>query len=461
MSAFFSKVLYPAWHWLKRDGINRAVRELERNQWLSGEELAAIQARKLSALLGHAVKNVPYYRDLYRELGLKQFDLESRETLSRLPLLTKAIIRREGDRLVSSDLAGNALIPNSTSGSTGEALRFYTDRRSDAFRRAAMVRGDSWSGWRLGERMVRLWGAPMDLGKAESWRGKLHGWVTGDRFLSSFNLSAESMDAYIELMRSFEPVMLLSYPGPLEEFARHCELGGARFPSLKGIVTSAETLWPHQRELFEAVFGVKVFNRYGSRELGHVASECEMHEGLHLNVDRVVVEVIDDTGHPCAPGQLGRLVITDLDNYGMPMIRYEVGDRGAWSTRQACSCGRGLPLLHKIEGRSMDVVRTADGRAIGGTFWTLLLRSRPTIRQFQVRQDRLDGITIRYVADSELPEPERRHFLDKINEHCGTRLSVEFSRVDRIDLTGSGKQRLILSNIDVSKPATGKAEGPA
>jgi phenylacetate-CoA ligase len=456
MGLLLRNVLFPVWHWARRDGANRALRELERNQWLSTEELLALQQRKLASLLRFARKHVPYYRKLFRDAGIHADGQVSNEHFLRLPPLTKRIIRLERESLISEDLSGNGLVGSSTSGSTGEALRFYIDLRSIPYRKASLWRGDLWTGWRIGDRSLRLWGSPIDEKKAAQLRGKLHGWVTGERLLSSFDLSAARLDRYIEFMLAFKPVLLIGYPGPLEQLALHCREREARFPSLKAIVSSAETLWPHQREIIEESFAVRVFNRYGSREVGHIAGECETHEGLHVSVDRLLVEVVDDEGRPCPPGEVGEILITDLDNFGMPLIRYEIGDRGAFAEQRPCRCGRGLPRLDAVEGRTLDIVRTTDGRRIGGTFWTLLLRKRPGLRQFQVIQNALDGVVINFVRDADFDHSLLDYFTQRIQEYCGRNFNVQFVEKSTIDPTVSGKQRLIVSNLPGRPNGTGE-----
>ncbi len=445
MGALFRNVVYPAWHWAKRDGVNQAIRELERNQWLATADVLSLQQRKLARVLSFAGKNVPYYRALLGELGINTNPTVTVEQFQRIPPLTKETIRHEQDALVSEDLAGNGLLSNSTSGSTGEVLRFYTDLRSTAYRKAAGLRSNSWTGWRLGDRAVSLWGAPIDEQRAGAMRGRLHGLVTAKLFLSSFDLSKSKMDEYIEKIRDFRPVLFFAYPGPLEQFAIHCSERGVEFPSIRGILSSAETLWPHQRKIIEEAFGAKVFDQYGCREVSQIGTECEAHDGFHISVDRLLVEVVDEEDRPCPPTEEGRILVTDLDNFGMPLIRYDIGDRGVMGRQQPCSCGRGLPRLEKVEGRTLDIVHTPDGRQVGGTFWTLLLRSRRGLRQFQVVQDRLDGVVINFVRDADFNDAALAYFTAKIQECCGPEFSVEFAERESIELTGSGKQRLIKS----------------
>lgn len=449
MRAFlYREFIDPAIHALRRDGVNRARREFRHNQWLPTDAMDALQRRKLAQLLSFAAKNVPYYRELLRSLQVPADGIMAPDEIRRIPPLTRQIIRQHHDSLVSEDLTGNALMANSTSGSTGEAIRFYTDRKSLARRKAAGQRGDSWAGWRMGERSVSLWGAQIEAEAAAGLRGRVRDLVRGHRFFSSFDLSVPTMDRYIGIMRGFKPLLFVSYPGPLETFAVHCRNRGVTFPSLRGIVSSAETLWPHQREIVEEVFGVEVFDRYGCREVGLVASECPQHDGLHVSADRLLLEVVDDDGEPCAPGETGRMLLTDLDNYGMPLIRYDIGDRAVVAEQRPCACGRGLPKIASVEGRTLEIVVTRDGRKIGGTFWTLLLRSRPGFKHFQVVQKDIDGVTIRYVPADDISQSALDYFKSRIEDYCGHGFRVEFTEEDKIDLTASGKQRVIVSLLE-------------
>ena len=447
MGKLYGKVLFPLYHLLKNDGVNRACQELQRNQWLSADELNRIQQRKLARLLSFAFQHVPYYRSLRILESGDVGKSVSPAVLRKLPILTKDLIRSNQTSLVSENLDGNALFDNSTSGSTGEPVRFYTDAFSRARRTAAEIRSDSLTGWQLGDPLVRLWGAPMDLRHSRTLRTKIRRIVSKSRTFDSADLSATTMDQYFLSIRKLGPRLLIGYPGPLEQFALHCESRGVALPTLTAIVSSAETLWPHQRLTIERAFRVPVFDRYGSREFGQIASECELHTGLHISSDRICLEILDDNGMPCPVGVPGRIVLTDLDNFGMPLVRYDIGDRGAIDLTQNCDCGRGLPFLERVEGRTMDIVQTPDGNKLGGTFWTLLLRSRPGIRQMQVVQEAIDGVVINYIRDEDLDSDTLMFFERRIKEACGQDFVVEFREQDSIQLTVSGKQRIVVSKI--------------
>ncbi|MBV5266931.1 MAG: phenylacetate--CoA ligase family protein, partial [Burkholderiaceae bacterium] len=355
-------------------------------------------------------------------------DLSDPDVLASIPILTKKEINENRDDMIAQNGVGGRLIANSTSGSTGEALYFFTDMRSSAWRRAVFILNPEWVGIQFGDRMASLWGAAMDIDKLKNIRGRIHRCLNNYIILSSYDLSQKSLKKYIELMNQFCPILLISYPGPLTELAEFMIAKGFHIPSVHAIISSAETLHPWQKETAERAFNCHVYNRYGCREFGDIAHECERRKGLHINAHRVFLEILDENIRPCKPGVTGEFVITDLDNYGMPLIRYKIGDCGAYSN-QVCSCGRGLPLLEGVEGRSIDIIHAPNGNRIGGTFWTLLLRSRPGIAAFQIIQEEIGGISVKYVRDRAVLDMPLTYFVKKIQDKCGENFRVEFQEV--------------------------------
>jgi phenylacetate-CoA ligase len=431
----FGDVILPAYHAVKRDPVMAHTAELDRNQWLSAAQLRALQEQKLERLLRHAAQHVPYYREL------------SSRGLQGLPPLTKATIRRESKRLVAENVPPGELHASRTSGSTGEALYFYTDEKSLSCRKAAVVRNKSWAGVQRGDRQLQLWGSPIDSARASRLRGRLHNWLMRTVLLSAYNLSRQELGKCLRTIASYRPRLITAYPSVLEELAREYLRGSYAPLGVPAFLTSAETLYPHQRKLFEETFEAPVFNRYGCREVGDIAQECSLHDGLHINSDRLLVEVVREDLTPCGPGELGNVLVTDLDNFGMPFIRYAIGDQAAFATDAACRCGRGLPRLETVAGRAFDVVRFPNGGAVGGTYWTILMKTRPGIDRFQVVQQQLDEITIRYLADAPLPRETADFLRSEIAKRAGDALRVKFDRVTEIAVGAGGKQRIVMSEI--------------
>jgi phenylacetate-CoA ligase len=281
--------------------------------------------------------------------------------------------------------------------------------------------------------------------------------------VSAYDLSQPQLRKCVETIQSYRPKLIMAYPSVLEELARVAADMKARLTGVRAIVVSAEMLYPYQRELFEHVFGAPVYNRYGCREVGAIAQECSHHQGLHINSDRVLIEVVRDDFSPCAPGEVGNVLVTDLDNYTMPLVRYLITDRAAFAAPGVCSCGRGLPRLEAIEGRTLDVVRLPNGSAVGGTFWTILLRRRPDrfhgMEQFQIVQRRLDEVLIRYVGPAPITAQAAQAIRQQVAKHCGANFGVQFERVDRIAVNVAGKRRLVVN--ELAQNSGGSAAGAA
>jgi len=441
----YRRVVFPAWHAISGDGAVAAIRELAARDSLDRAQLKEIERRKLEALLAHAGDHVPYWQRLLAERGLNAVTAARPENFGLLPVLSKDIIRERLADLVSRKLDGNRLDANSTSGSTGEPLEYFTDIRSKMYRKAAVQRNRRWIGIRQGDPVVHLWGSPIDQARAESLRGRIHSWLSRERFLSAYALSDADLNSHARAMRQIRPRLLVGYPSVLTEFGGYCVRRGYTFPGLAAIICSAEALYEPDRVVIRETLGAPVYNRYGCREVGDVAQEAAGREGLIVNSDRVLVEVAGHDGRPLAAGETGELLVTDLDNYGMPLIRYRIGDLGRWAPDPEPTFP--WPVLAAVEGRSLDVVRSPTGERIGGTFWTILFRKRPGIRQFQVVQSSLERLRVKYVRDPAVAQIDEAWFRARIGERCGGQLQIEFEEVPRIEPEASGKYRIVRSEL--------------
>lgn len=446
-SWLYRTLIYPVYHHLLQDGAVEAVQELRDSDSLSADALQRLQDRKLASLLRHALSTVPYYRDLALEDSIDLSSESASRYLSSFPLLDKDIIRGNNDRLVSENLAGNRIDANSTSGSSGSPLSFYTDRRSKAYRKATVIRNREWLGIRPGDPVVHLWGSPIDRRRTESFRGVLHSWLTRETLLDAYQLSNDDLDRYIDTIRRKRARLLVGYPSVLTRFAAYCGDRKITFPHLRAIVSSAETLYPHQAEEIESHLGTTVFNRYGCREVGDIAHEVPGCDGLVVNADRIHVEILDEAGNACPPGVQGEIVVTDLDNYGMPFIRYRIGDLGVWAAPSPTATGHKFPVLESVDGRSLDVVLAPNGNRLGGTFWTILLRTKPGIHMFQVVQEKADNITIRVVPAGAGAKVDEDYFRSQIIEKCGSEMNVFFRYEQTIEAEANGKYRVVISHL--------------
>ena len=342
----------------------RKFEELQANAYQPSEVLRRQQDEAFSKLIQHARSNVPYYRKLLANLEVRSLD-----DITSIPFLTKRDIRENMEALKAENIPPRRFIPNSTGGSTGETIEFFSD--ADQMLASLLLRSNTWTGWRIGEKQMQLWGAHYDLPKA---KGAVDGLksrlIQRNLILSSYDMTEDDMAAYASRINRYRPALVTGYPSAMALFSEFMREKGIAVHAPKGIVTSAETLFENQRKTIESVFGCRVFNRYGCREAGGVAQECEEGNGLHVFTEHVIVEVVDEHGNPCGPGESGEIVLTKLDNYAFPFIRYRVGDVGALSGR-SCPCGRNLPMLERVEGRVFDIVVGTNGNHLSGTFWTI------------------------------------------------------------------------------------------
>ncbi len=369
-------------------------REFERTQWLSADELRDLQWRRLRTILEQAYLQCPFYRERFDGLGLRPDDFRGPEDLRVLPPLEKRDIQEHGERLLARNWPRADLIRNQTGGSTGTPISFYlsTDRKRS--RAAATLRHNRWAGWEHGDRAAVIWGAPQDR-PATGWRARLRRALLREPlWLDTGCVTELSLAAFHAALMRHRPRVIQAYARAAVLFARYLQARGLTAGRPQAVVTSAEVLEAEDRRLLEEVFGCRVFNRYGCREVSVIASECDAHSGLHVMAEGLYVEI--ETAHGAAgPGDVGSILVTDLLNLAMPLLRYRIGDVGSWAAGD-CPCGRRLPRLEGVAGRVTDFLVGADGRLVSGVFLaTYVIAQRPSLGQVQIRQDRPGAVLYR------------------------------------------------------------------
>ncbi len=425
--------------------------ELNRTQWWSRADLLALQRRKLHHLLSYAYRYVPYYRRLFDRVGFRpEAVLDDVAALRRLPILTKATIRANFDALLTTESRRRAHLSQlTTGGSTGRPLVFMQDNDFRDYVTADLHRHLGWAGWQFGQIHAYIWGTNFEVALAQSLRTRLMDWVLNRFVTNAYVLTDESMAAFAAEVRRRRPRLLFGYASSLYHFAQFARRQGFDDLTFDGIFSSAEVLYPAQRQFIEETFHCRMFNRYGTRDLGGVACECDAHTGLHASIENNYIEIVRDleSGEPAPPGETGHIVVTNLNNHGMPFIRYSIEDMGAWSTRDRCPCGRELPLMAVVEGRRVDMFRTPDGRTVWGGFASPLF-GMPGVRRFQVVQKSLDLVVVRIVRDGEL-DAERLATIERtIHTALGEQVTVRFEYPDEIPVLDSGKYRYALSEVE-------------
>lgn len=422
--------------------------EYEANQWLSSDELQALQLAKLQTLLAHCEEQVPFYRRHWALAGVSARDVKEVADLRHFPTIDKELIRAHRSDMVAASWQGRTM-RKSTGGSTGRPFSFEYTRESYERRMAVTMRGYAWAGWRQGDRRLDIWGTEIAPTSAlRRWKAQMHDRVLGRRVLSCFTMTQANLADYVRAIDAYRPAVIVGYTSALVEVARWIEQNqGARW-SPRSVITAAEMLSQDQRELLERAFRAKVFHTYGCREFMLIGAECECHEGYHLSADHLVVELTDDAGALVEAGS-GHVTITDLHNFGMPFVRYLNGDLGRSSNRrEPCACGRSLPLLGAVEGRRLDVLTSPDGRIIPGEFFPHLMKDQPAIEGFQVRQTHEDRLMILLVGENGRSEGVQQRLRSSIEQQTGPQMRVDFDWVDEIPLTPSGKRRVTVREIE-------------
>lgn len=426
------------------------LEELNRTQWLSRDELLGLQRDKLLSLVEYADRYVPYYQRVFKEVGFRPDDLRlDMVNLNKIPILTKAIIRNNwNDLLTSEPERRRSLNKLSTSGSTGEPLVFMQDPNFRDAVTADIQRHLGWAGWKLGDPQAFIWGAKLKPTFRQRLRSSLIDRIWNRFQMDAFGLSQPAMQSFANQTLQKKPRFLFGYPTGIQVFARYVHDNHFVGLTFDGVFTTAERLLPVVRQEIEEIFYARVFNRYGSLELGGIACECEAHLDLHVSVENNLVEILAN-GLPTEPGEVGDVVVTNLNNYGMPFIRYQVGDFASLSSNSSCSCGRTAQLLATVEGRSVEALHAADGHLVWGGFagapWRCL--TNPSIRQFQVCQKSLEQMVFRLAPAGEIPTSVLDEIRYSVHSTFGDKCNVEFEFVDEIAPLPSGKHQYVISEL--------------
>lgn len=364
------------------------------------------------------------------------------------PALTQADLQEHRDALVADNAPKSKLWLDSSGGSTGFVKTFYHSPEYRAGHTPEQYWAESVAGWKPGARRAKLWGSGKDVTRVQSWKNRLRFWLRDERLYNSFEMNDARARAIHDDLSRFRPDILVCYAGSLYEFARFLEQQGLspNYPKTS-IITSAEPLTSSMREVIERVFPARVFDRYGSREVGVVATECHMHEGLHFAASHNYVEVVSSgTIRPVWDVE-GDILVTTLSEKHAPLIRYQIGD-SAIATRDSCGCGRNTDRLIKICGRVTAHLLACDGRKIYGEYFTHLFYNIPQIARFQVRQRSSTRVEVKVVERETLPPERLVKIQADIAEILGACVTVEIDRVTEIPLLPSGKHQYVISDIN-------------
>jgi phenylacetate-CoA ligase len=422
------------------------VNQLLENEWLPRPQIADQQFRQLCALLQFAEQQCPFYTDRIRSCGLNPTAMKSLDDFSRMPLLTRTDLQDNFDLMRARTLpTGTREVGEmTTTGSTASPVKVLLTSKTVAFWNACCMRDFVWSDLDPKGKLVSLRYFPRTPQRARTTEGQerpdwgapiTHLFSTGPSFLMDVCMGLE---AQLSLLLHADPDYILSFPSNLELLGQVLSQSGQKLKRLKQICTIGEVLPDVVRQNIESLFCARVWDLYSAREVGYIASQCPSGHGYHVHGENVLVEVLDDDGHPCRPGQAGRVVVTSLMNYGLPLIRYDIGDYAA-TIEDPCPCGRTLSRLSHIIGRQRGQLIRPDGRIMFSHYLNSGIRKVGAIRQFQVIQHERDRIEVIVVPMAGFGPEQERQILETFQSEFGCPIRVTVTCVPHIERTPGGK----------------------
>ncbi|MCA9792828.1 MAG: phenylacetate--CoA ligase family protein, partial [Candidatus Eremiobacteraeota bacterium] len=335
-----------------------------------------------------------------------------------------------------------------TSGSTGEPFVTYADRYQLEVRFATTLRAMEWTGWRFGDKQARLWHQTIGMSKTQVMRERIDAFFMRRLFVPAFEISPQTLTEFVDEIRGWDPVLVDGYAESLNFLASYLKEGEVAGFSPSAVMSSAQVLPDQVRIAIENGLDTRVFDKYGSREFSGIAYQCEASHDHHVMDESYLVEILVE-GRPAQPGEVGEVVITDLNNYCMPFIRYRVGDLAvAMDPNEVCSCGRGLPRIGDIEGRVQAIIVGANGTYVPGTFFAHLIKDyHHVVRHFQILQEKAGAVRFLVVRGPRYSEGAFEEIVDLIREYLGRNTDIQVEYVEEIPLGRTGKRHHSISKI--------------
>ena len=405
---------------------------------------------KLKNILLHARKNTGYYKKVISSSVINKEGILDLTEFEKIPFLEKKDIKKNFEQIIKKNLNdSDGWFKNTSGGSTGEPAVFIQDNDYVEWRTAVKILFDYWTGYTMGKKKVVIWAAERDLNTSKNnYLKKLKEFIKGEYALNAYQMSENDMNTFIKVINKKKPYQILSYAESIYELARYILGNNLKVFSPGAIMTSAGTLTEEMRKTVESAFNTKVYNRYGSREVGDIASECHMHS-MHISSFTNYLEVVREDGSICDDGELGEIVVTSLTNYSMPLIRYKIGDVGAM-TSVLCKCGKPHKVLQKLEGRTTDNFVKKDGTKVYGGAIRQVFYHKDWIQQYQIIQENLDEIILKIVSTEKQFSKLESNLIDiekEIKKIMGSEVLITINLVDKLNSLKNGKFRFTISKV--------------
>jgi len=424
---------------------------LQESQWWSREKLEEYQMQELSKLLHHAYENVPYYRNIFDERGIKPSDIKDFDDMKKLPFLTKDLIRKNLKNLIAQNYPQSKLQYVTTGGSTGSPLGFYQERVISGLREWAFMLAQ-WNrvGFNMNDRCVILRGNIV----ANAYKGKLWEFDPINRYLilSSYHMNDSTLLDYVARIRHFKPKFIQAYPSAIYILARYMKNNNIKpFTTVKAILCGSEKLFKWQRKLLEEVFQCRVFSWYGQSERVVLAGECERSSFYHIFPEYGFVEIIGKDNKDASNGELGEIVATGFNNFACPFIRYRTNDL-AVPSEDFCKCGRNYPLIERLEGRIQEFIVAKDKSLVplNPVLFSIHDAEWSMVKKVQFVQNEIGKLTIRVVKDPVFNEIDIISFLSRVlSKRLAERYEFNIEFVDYISPTKRGKHKYLIQNLPI------------
>lgn len=441
-----SKLLFPLHERLKKHNTVAIKTQLEKSQWLTKSQIQQVQNERLRQFFVKTVNNVPYYQQLFKQLELTSSDINSVDDLHKLPFLDKNTIRENYSALKSAQ--AGVVSSFTTGGSSGTPLTFLLGNERVSHDVAEKWRATRWWGVDIGDKEIVAWGSPIELGAQDKVR-ILRDKLFRSTLIPAFDMDESKLLGFIEQIQNIKPPMLFGYPSVFSLIAKLALAQKIDLTQLgiKVVFVTSERLYPYQRELIEEAFGAPVANGYGSRDAGFIAHQCPQGK-MHISAEDLIVEIIDNNGHVVPEGEKGEIVITHLATSDFPFVRYKTGDIAALDA-EACSCGRGLPVLKDIEGRTTDFVVSANGTMMHGLALIYILRELSGIEEFKITQETKLHTRVQIVPsrNSTLSGDIKDKIIAGFKARLGEAVVIDIDIVQQIEAEKSGKFRYVISKV--------------
>ena len=420
--------------------------------WLKGMEFASksemerLQLRRLKSLLQHAYLTVPFYKRTFDAAGFKPNQIKSLTDLCKVPLLSKKQVRENVYFAMFSELHDKKeMLRINTSGSTGEPFVCYADKFQLEMRFATTLRALEMSGWKFGDKQLRLWHQTLGMSRTQALKERVDAWFMRRLFIPAFEMSESSLKKLINTIEKWKPVLIDGYAESLNFIAIASTAQSNHSP--KAVMSSAQQLTDSTRAHIENHFGARVLDKYGSREFSGIAYQCLDSPHHHVQDESYILEILVDN-RPAKVGEIGEVVITDLNNLSMPLIRYRIGDMAEAVEQDPCKCGRPHSRIGAISGRTQALVFCSNGVWLPGTFFAHFFKDFDfAVQHYQVLQKNYESFILKIVPKSQYSEQVGHLIIEELKEYAGPKQVIHLQLVSEIPLLKTGKRTPVISEI--------------